>query len=77
LGTIPCRFEGVPFDGLIERTTAPLETNMEPIMMRRHRLALVAVTVAASGAAPVALRAQGPLAKPDTSGYVAANGVDY
>jgi pimeloyl-ACP methyl ester carboxylesterase len=46
-------------------------------MLRPRRLALVAAAVAATAAAPVALRGQGPLTKPDTSGYVAANGVDY
>src|SRR5687768_3041984 len=50
---------------------------MEPIMLRRHRLALVAAAVAASAATPIPVRAQQPLAKPDSSGYVAANGVDY
>ena len=44
-------------------------------MIRHSGFALVAIVTAALGAAPIA-RAQQP-ARPDTSGYVAANGVDY
>jgi pimeloyl-ACP methyl ester carboxylesterase len=48
---------------------------MEPTMTRHFRTALIAV--AASVAAVSIAQAQQPVAKPDTSGYIAANGVDY
>ena len=44
-------------------------------MTRPTRSILIAAAVAI--AATVPLRAQNPVAKPDSSGYVAANGVDY
>jgi pimeloyl-ACP methyl ester carboxylesterase len=44
-------------------------------MTSRSRIVLIATAVTLS-AVPVA-RAQDPVARPDTSGYVAANGVDY
>jgi pimeloyl-ACP methyl ester carboxylesterase len=45
-------------------------------MTRPFRLAFIAVVVGTVAATPMA-RAQEPIARPDTSGYVAANGVDY
>jgi pimeloyl-ACP methyl ester carboxylesterase len=45
-------------------------------MFRRFTFAVLAAVIAASAAAPAGL-AQQPLAKPDSSGYVAANGVNY
>lgn len=45
-------------------------------MTRYSRIALIVVGVAAIAAVPVA-RAQEPSTRPDTSGYVSANGVDY
>lgn len=45
-------------------------------MNRRHCIAFIAAAAAVFAAAPAA-RTQEPVAKPDSSGYVAANGVDY
>ena len=44
-------------------------------MTRRTHAALIAAIVIAGAAAPA--RAQQPVAKPDSSGYIAANGVNY
>jgi pimeloyl-ACP methyl ester carboxylesterase len=43
---------------------------------RETRIKIIAVAAATLAAAP-AVRAQQAVAKPDTSGYIAANGVDY
>ncbi|MBI3111154.1 MAG: alpha/beta hydrolase [Ignavibacteriales bacterium] len=45
-------------------------------MSIRSKIVFIIGAVVAIAAAPVA-RAQEPVAKPDTSGYVAANGIDY
>src|SRR5215211_2162973 len=45
-------------------------------MISKFKIAFIAVMVASLGAAP-AVQAQQAVAKPDTSGYVAANGVNY
>ncbi len=45
-------------------------------MTRRSHIAFIAAAIVTAGAA-AAVQAQQPVAKPDTSGYVAANGVDY
>jgi pimeloyl-ACP methyl ester carboxylesterase len=45
-------------------------------MTSQSRIAIIAAAVATSAAAP-AVHAQQAVAKPDTSGYVAANGVNY
>ncbi len=49
-------------------------------MLRRHRFAFVgalAATLVATAASAVTAEAQQPAAKPDSSGYIPANGVDY
>jgi pimeloyl-ACP methyl ester carboxylesterase len=46
-------------------------------MTRRLRIALIAAAAAVATVAAPVTRAQEPVTKPDTSGYVAANGVDY
>jgi pimeloyl-ACP methyl ester carboxylesterase len=48
----------------------------EPIMIRRSHIAFVAAAIVTAGAA-AAVQAQQPVSKPDSSGYIAANGVDY
>jgi pimeloyl-ACP methyl ester carboxylesterase len=45
-------------------------------MMSRSRNAYIAVTATALGTAPL-LPAQSPVSEPDSSGYVAAHGIDY
>jgi pimeloyl-ACP methyl ester carboxylesterase len=50
--------------------------NSELIMTRRSRIAGVAAATATLAGAPVA-QAQKTVSKPDSSGYIAANGVDY
>jgi pimeloyl-ACP methyl ester carboxylesterase len=45
-------------------------------MTRRSRIAFIATLISVMTPGPLA-RAQEPVAKPDSSGYVAANGVDY
>ena len=45
--------------------------------MTYFRLACIAAAITIIVVASVDLRAQEPVARPDTSGYVAANGVDY
>src|SRR5687767_4114215 len=44
-------------------------------MTSRSRFAIVAALAALISAAPAS--SQAPVAKPDSSGYIAANGVDY
>jgi pimeloyl-ACP methyl ester carboxylesterase len=62
---------------VVERNRArDSRLNEEPIMTGRSRIAYIAAAVATFAAAP-SIQAQQMATKPDSSGYVAANGVDY
>lgn len=67
------------FDVQVDRATGRDEPHQEPIVTRRlRRLSTTAITasvVVVAGASP--LQAQQAGAQPDTSGYIAANGVNY
>src|SRR5213075_112281 len=68
------RFRVSSFDVLVGAHRARLNT--EPIMTNPSRIAYVAAAIATINGAPTAMSQQA-VPKPDSSGYIAANGVDY